>query len=257
MQIFDSHTHLNDDDLLNNIDQYVEHAERLGVSKLANVGSNQKLNQKSIELAHKYSNMYSIIGWHPEDAIDFGEEQEKWLIDNLSDPKVVALGEIGLDYHQDRSPKDVQKSVFKRQIEIAKQMHMPISVHNREAFEDTYAILKEMHIEEVGGIIHSFNGDTEWLNKFLNLGMVVSYSGVATFKKTKEIHEAAKNTPMDKFLVETDAPYLAPEPLRGTQNEPANTLYTVEAIARYKDINPDEVAQATYQNALRVFGIEE
>lgn len=256
MQIFDSHTHLNDSFFANQVDQYLKHADKLGVKYVANVGSNLEMNQAAIDLAEKYDNCYAIVGWHPEDAIDFNQFNKELLINQIKHPKVVALGEIGLDYHQDTTPKNVQENVFREQIRIAKSLNMPISVHNREAFEDTYRILKEEKIEEVGGIIHSFNGDTEWLNKFLNLNMYVSYSGVATFKKTKEVHEAVRNTPLDKILVETDAPYLAPEPLRGKDNEPAFTLYTLEAIARYKDMNPVELAQITLENTKKIFRIK-
>ncbi|WP_268913909.1 TatD family hydrolase [Lentilactobacillus sp. SPB1-3] len=257
MKIFDSHTHLNDDALYEDVNGYFEHAQKLGVEKIANVGSNQVLNERSIALAEQHADMYSIIGWHPEDAIYFKEEQEQWLIDQLSNPKVVAIGEIGLDYYQTTSPRAVQKAVFKRQLEIAKEYHLPVSIHNRDAFEDTYAILKEVGVSEISGVMHSFNGDPEWLQKFLDLGMLVSYSGVASFKKTHEVHESVKQTPMDKMLVETDAPYLAPEPFRGKQNEPAYTLYTVEALARILDVNPEIVARHTYENTLRLFGISD
>ena len=257
MKIFDSHTHLNDETLYPEAAKYFKHAQNLGVVKLANVGSNQALNDRSLELAAHYPDMYSIIGWHPEDSIYYHEEQEKLLIEQLQSPKVVALGEIGLDYHQTTSPRHIQKEVFKHQIDIAKQLHLPISVHNRDAFEDTYDILKEMDVSDIRGVMHSFNGDSEWLKKFLDLGMLVSYSGVASFKKTKEIHEAVRQTPFDSMLVETDAPYLAPEPLRGKQNEPAYTLYTVEAIARFCDVNPEVIAAHTYENTLKLFGIED
>lgn len=257
MKIFDSHTHLNGEHLYSNADQYFKHAQNLGVVKLANVGSNQQLNDRSLALAAKYPDMYSIIGWHPEDSINYHEPQEQLLIEQLQSHKVVALGEIGLDYHQTSSPRDVQKRVFKRQIDIAKQLHLPISVHNRDAFEDTYAILKEMDVSGIRGVMHSFNGDPEWLKKFLDLGMLVSYSGVASFKKTHEVHDAVRQTPFDSMLVETDAPYLSPEPLRGKQNEPAYSLYTVEALARICDVNPDVIAAHTYQNTMRLFGIEE
>lgn len=257
MKIFDSHTHLNDEQLFPQAQAYQEHAKRLGVVKLANVGSNTELNDRSLELAHRYPDMYSIIGWHPEDSVNYDQQAQQRLAEQLTDDKVVAVGEIGMDFYQTTSPKKVQERVFRDQIDLAKQFHLPISVHNRDAFEDTYRILKEAHVEEIGGILHSFNGDEEWLNKFLELGMHVSYSGVASFKKTHEVHEAVKQTPLDRMLVETDAPYLAPEPFRGKQNEPAYTLYTVEAIARIRDVDPDEIARATYQNTLRLFRIED
>ena len=257
MKIFDSHTHLNDDHLYPQAGEYFKHANKLGVVKLCNVGSNEKLNWLSLDLAHKYHNMYSIIGWHPEDSIYYNDAQEKVLIKQLEEEPVVAVGEIGLDYYQTTSPRHIQKKVFRRQIQIAKDFHLPISVHNQDAFEDTYTILKEEGVSDIRGVMHSFNGDPEWLKKFLDLGMYVSYSGVASFKKTREVHASVRQTPLDSMLVETDAPYLAPEPLRGTQNEPANTLYTVEAVARFRDTNPDEIAQHTYNNALKLFGIED
>ncbi|AQW21702.1 hydrolase TatD [Lentilactobacillus curieae] len=257
MKIFDSHTHLNDDILYQDVEGYFAHAQKLGVKKIANVGSNQKLNERSLELADKYPDMYSIIGWHPEDAIYFKDEQEKWLVKNLENERVVAIGEIGLDYYQTASPHSVQKEVFKRQVEIAKYYGLPISIHNRDAFEDTYEILKAVGVSDISGVMHSFNGDPEWLNKFLDLGMSVSYSGVASFKKTHEVHDSVRNTPLDKILVETDAPYLAPEPFRGKQNEPAYTLYTVEALGRLLDTDPDVVAAHTYENTLKLFGISE
>ncbi|WP_413627659.1 TatD family hydrolase [Fructilactobacillus vespulae] len=256
MKIFDSHTHLNGEPLLQDVDQYVQHAHKLGVVRMANVGSNYELNEQALKLAHQYDDMYAIVGWHPEDSKNFDAAAEKKLEEQLADEKVVALGEIGMDYFQTTSSKEVQEAAFRRQIQLAKNLNLPISVHNRDAFEDTYRILKDEHIETVGGIIHSFNGDVEWMKKFLDLGMDLSYSGVASFKKTKEVHEAAKQTPLDRILVETDAPYLAPEPLRGRQNEPAYTLYTLEAVARFKDMNPDELAQATYANTNRIFGLD-
>lgn len=255
MKIFDSHTHLNDDAFRDNVDAYIEHAHRLGVDKMAIVGSNTEMNQEAIELAHKYDNLYAIVGWHPEDSLKYDDKQEAILKEQLKDDKVVALGEIGLDYFQSVAPKKCQFHVFRRQIRLAKAMNMPISVHNREAFEDTYKILSEEGVHN--GIIHSFNGDQEWLKKFINLGMYVSYSGVASFKKTHEVHDAVRQTPIDRMLVETDAPYLSPEPLRGHQNEPAYTLYTVEAVARFRDTTPDKIADATYNNAMRIFGLDE
>ncbi|WP_105957362.1 TatD family hydrolase [Apilactobacillus quenuiae] len=254
MKIFDSHTHLNDDAFRDNVDAYIEHAHRLGVDKMAIVGSNAKMNKEAIELAHKYDNLYAIVGWHPEDSLNYDDEQEAILKEQLKDDKVVALGEIGLDYFQSVAPKKCQFHVFRRQIRLAKAMKMPISVHNREAFEDTYKILSEENAHN--GIIHSFNGDPEWLKKFIDLGMYVSYSGVASFKKTHEVHDAVRQTPIDRMLVETDAPYLAPEPLRGHQNEPAYTLYTVEAVARFRDTTPDKIADVTYNNTMRIFGLD-
>lgn len=257
MQIFDSHTHLNSDEFYDDVPTFLAHAKGLGVEKIANVGSNTILNSRAIELANQYDNLYAIVGWHPEDSKNYTPETEKVLEEQLSQEKVVAVGEIGLDYHWDSSPVDVQKKVFARQIEIAKEFNLPISVHNRDAFTDCYAILKAANISEIGGVMHSFNGNPEWLKKFLDLGMNISYSGVASFKNAHEVHDSVRATPLDRMLVETDAPYLTPEPFRGKQNEPGFTRYTVEAIAKERETTPEEIAAATWHNAHQLFRLEE
>lgn len=255
MKIFDSHTHLNDEAFWGNEKQYIDHARKLGVVATAQVGSNTVLNTRAIELAEKYPDTYAIVGWHPEDAKDFGAEQKRQLIEQLGHPKVVALGEIGLDYHWDTSPQKTQRQVFEDQIQIAISQNLPIAIHNRDAMEDTYAILKNVGTK-IKGVMHSFNGDPEWMEKFLDLGLNISFSGVASFKKTKEIHEAVRQVPLDRIMVETDAPYLAPEPLRGKQNEPAFALYVLEALARHRDMDPNELTDATFKNTCELYGIK-
>lgn len=256
MEIFDSHTHLNDEAFWGAEQSYIKHAKKLGVTTMAQVGSNTILNQRAIQLAEKYPNTYAVIGWHPEDSKDFHDNEREQLLNDLKNEKVVAIGEIGLDYHWDTSPQKVQRRVFEEQLEIANTLKMPVAIHNRDAMEDTYDILKSSNIKEFGGVMHSFNGSVEWLEKFLALGMNISYSGVASFKKTKELHESVRQTPLDRIMVETDAPYLAPEPLRGQQNEPAYALYVLEALARHRDMNPVDLADATYQNACRLYRIK-
>ncbi|MDN6186145.1 MAG: TatD family hydrolase, partial [Tetragenococcus halophilus] len=198
-----------------------------------------------------------IVGWHPTEAGSYNKEVESYLQKELDKAKVVALGEIGLDYHWMEDPKDVQEKIFRRQIAIAREMGLPFSVHNREAMEDTYRILKDEKIQDVGGIMHSFNGDYEWAQRFLDLGMHLSYSGVVTFKKTLDVQEAAQKMPFDRMLVETDAPYLAPVPYRGKQNEPGYTRYVVEKIAELKELSVEDVAIQTTKNAHKLFGIKQ
>lgn len=256
MRIFDSHTHLNSEEFIQEVPRYLQQAADLGVTRMAIVGSNTQLNADAIKLAETYPQLVAIVGWHPEDAKNYDQAAEKLLIGQLQHPKVVALGEIGLDYHWDTSPQDVQRQVFARQVAIAKEMQLPISVHNRDAFEDTYKILKAADIRDTGGVMHSFNGDPEWLKRFLDLGMHISYSGVASFKNAREVHESVKQTPLTQMLVETDAPYLTPEPYRGKQNEPGYTRYVVEAIAKLRETTPEIIAAQTYQNAEEFFKIE-
>ncbi|ROX83624.1 TatD family deoxyribonuclease [Enterococcus durans] len=255
--IFDSHTHLNAEQFNDDIPETIERANELGVTKMAVVGFDTPTIDKSLQLSHDYSNIYSIIGWHPTEAGSYTKEVEEKLQEQLTTPKVVALGEIGLDYHWMEDPKEVQDRVFRRQIAIAKEMNLPISIHTREALEDTYAILKEEDIRDIGGIMHSFSGDFEWAKRFLDLGMHISFSGVVTFKKATDVQEAAMNVPLDRLLVETDAPYLAPVPYRGKRNEPGYTRYTVEKIAELRGLMLEEVAGHTWKNAHRLFRLNE
>lgn len=255
--IFDSHTHLNVEQFVEDLEETIARAQELGVSEMAVVGFDTPTIEKSLELSQKYPFIYSIIGWHPTEAGSYTQAIEKRLEQQLEYEKVVALGEIGLDYYWMNDPKDVQERIFLRQIAIAKEHHLPISIHMRDAIEDTYRILKEAKIHDIGGIMHSFSGDDEWAKRFLDLGMHISFSGVVTFKKALEVQEAAKIVPMERLLVETDAPYLAPVPYRGKRNEPGYTRYVVEKIAELRGLTVEEVAHQTRMNAHRLFRIGE
>lgn len=253
--IFDTHTHLNVEQFKDEIPEVMERARELGVSEMAVVGFDTPTIEKSLELSHTYENIYSIIGWHPTEAGSYTKEIETKLQQQLENERVVALGEIGLDYYWMEDPKEVQDKVFRRQIAIAKEIKLPISIHTRDAIEDTYKILKEEKIHNIGGIMHSFSGDVEWAKRFLDLGMHISFSGVVTFKKAFEVHEAASFVPLDKLLVETDAPYLAPMPYRGKRNEPGYTRYVVEKLAELRNLPFEEVAKITQENAHKLFRI--
>ena len=256
MRVYDSHTHLNDDAFFNDVPKWMKRAANLGVVEMNIVGSNKKLNDRALQLAEQYPQLHAIVGWHPEDSKNYDQAAEDELIANLKNPLVVGLGEIGLDYHWDTSPRDVQRRVFARQLEIAKELNVPVSIHCRDAFEDAYPLLKAAHVGDFGGVMHSFNGDPEWLHKFLDLGMHISYSGVASFKNAKEVHESVEQTPLDRLLVETDAPYLTPEPHRGEQNEPGYSRFVVMAVAKWKEMDPVEVADNTYRNTQLLFAVK-
>lgn len=163
---------------------------------------------------------------------------------------------MGLDYYWDTTTPQEQERVFRRQIAIAREMKLPISIHNRDATDDVYRILKDEKIYDIGGIMHSYGGDVEYMKRFLDLGMHISFSGVTTFKKSEEVRQAAKEVPKDRYLVETDAPYLAPVPYRGKRNEPGYTRYVVETIAQVRQTSPEQVAQETWDNAARLFRLE-
>ncbi|RVU70360.1 MULTISPECIES: TatD family hydrolase [Lactobacillus] len=255
MEIIDNHTHLNDEPFRGKEQYYLERAKALGVTKIICAGQDPDFNERAIDLAHKFDNVYAMVGLNPDIAKDYNQAAEDVLVKQLQEPKVVALGEVGLDYYWDESPHDKQREVFARQIEVAHDLKMPVDIHTRDAFPDCYEILKNSNLE-YGAILHSFNGGVDWLNKFLDLNVYFSYSGVVSFTKATEVHESAKAVPMDRFMVETDAPYLTPKPYRGRQNEPGYVRYVAEAIAELKDISLEEVAQATYANTVRIYGLE-
>lgn len=251
MKIFDSHTHLNDEAFKGKTKEYIANAKELDVDEMAIIGSNEEFNIEAIRLAQNFEPLHAVVGWHPEFAKEYNEEQ---LVNQIKLPEVVAIGEIGLDYHWEEDPApEIQKATLIKQLDVAKQYDMPVSIHCRDAFDDMYQILKDHDMSKSGIIMHSFNGDINWLNKFLDLGLQISYSGVVSFKNAPEVHESAINTPLDRLLVETDAPYLTPEPYRGHQNQPAYTRYVVDAIAKLKDISPNEVAEHTFNNAKKVY----
>ena len=187
--LFDTHTHLNVDDFNDDRDETITRARHAGVKGFALVGFNYNTINRAQEMIKENGDMVGIYGWHPTEAGSYNQEVEAFLQTNLTDDKVVALGEIGLDYYWMEDPKEVQAKVFRRQIAIAKEHHLPISIHTREALEDTYQILKEERVHEIGGIMHSFSGDEKWAKKFLDLGMHLSFSGVVTFKKAIEVQE--------------------------------------------------------------------
>lgn len=256
MDIFDTHTHLNVANFTETVSEELALARDMGVTKHNVVGFDQKTIERALELADQYPEVYLTLGWHPTEAGSYNNEVEAYLQKVLKHDKVVALGEIGLDYHWMEDPKETQIAVFKRQIELSKDLDLPFVVHTRDALEDTYQVIKEAGLGPRGGIMHSFSGSLEEAERFVDLGMMISFSGVVTFKKATDIQEAAKGLPLDKILVETDAPYLAPVPKRGKENKTAYTRYVVEKIAELRGISVEEVAAATTANADCIFGLE-
>ena len=254
--IFDTHTHLNVEEFAGREAEEIALAAEMGVTQMNIVGFDKPTIERALELVDEYEQLYATIGWHPTEAGTYTEEIEAYLLDKLKHPKVVALGEIGLDYHWMTSPKEVQEQVFRRQIQLSKDLDLPFVVHTRDALEDTYEIIKSEGVGPRGGIMHSFSGTLEWAEKFVELGMTISFSGVVTFKKATDIQEAAKELPLDKILVETDAPYLAPVPKRGRENKTAYTRYVVDFIADLRGMTAEELAVATTANAERIFGLD-
>ncbi|MDW7616537.1 TatD family hydrolase [Peribacillus simplex] len=253
--LFDTHVHVNAEQFNEDLDDVIERAKEAGVNNMVVVGFDQPTIIRAMELIETYDFMYAAVGWHPVDAIDMTEKDLQWIEELSNHPKVVAIGEMGLDYHWDKSPKDVQMEVFRKQIRLAKKVGLPIIIHNREATADIVNILKEEAASEVGGIMHCFSGSAETALECINMNFYISLGGPVTFKNAKKPKEVAAAVPLERLLIETDCPYLAPHPYRGKRNEPSYVKLVAEQIAEIKQLTIDEVSQATTENAKKLFGI--
>ncbi|MFD0084811.1 TatD family hydrolase [Priestia megaterium] len=255
--LFDTHVHLNAEQYEDDLQEVINRALEKGVQNMVVVGFDEPTIKKAIQIAETYDFIYASVGWHPVDAVDMTDEHLTWIEELAQHPKVVALGEMGLDYHWDKSPKEVQKDVFRRQIRLARKVNLPIIIHNRDATEDVVTILKEEHVEEVGGIMHCFTGSIEVAKQCMDMNMYISFGGPVTFKNAKKPKEVATELPLDKLLIETDCPYLTPHPFRGKRNEPGYISYVAEQIAELKGITYEELAAITTANAKKLFGIND
>ncbi|CAM3441838.1 TatD family hydrolase [Nosocomiicoccus ampullae] len=254
--LIDTHVHLNADQYEGEIDDVITRAKEDGVEKFVVIGFDRKTIQRTMDLIEAYDEVYGVIGWHPVDAVDCTDEDLEWIESLADNEKIVAIGEMGLDYHWDKSPKDVQEEVFIKQIELAKRVNLPIVIHNREAEEDAIRILEENDAKTVGGIMHSFhNGTDEQIDRVLDMGFYVSLAGVITFKNAKRPKEVAQYVPLNRLVVETDAPYLTPHPYRGKRNEPKHVRLVAEELAELRGISIEEVEEATTENAKRIYNI--
>lgn len=253
--LFDTHVHLNDEQFEEDLEEVIGRAQAEGVSHMVVVGFDRPTITRAMELAEAYDFIFACVGWHPVDAIDMTDEDLAWIEELAAHPKVVAIGEMGLDYHWDKSPKDVQKDVFRRQIRLAKKVKLPIVIHNRDATADVVEILREEGAGEIGGIMHCYSGSVEVAKECLDMNFYISLGGPVTFKNAKKPKEVAEAVPLEKLLIETDCPYLAPHPYRGKRNEPAYVKLVAEQIAELKGLAYEEVAEATTENAKRLFGI--
>ncbi|MEH7383980.1 TatD family hydrolase [Bacillus sp. JJ1521] len=254
--LIDTHAHLNAIQYQDDLEEVIERALSEGVERIVVVGFDRETITRAIELADQYEFIYATIGWHPVDAIDMTDEDLEWIEELSAHPKVVALGEMGLDYHWDKSPKDIQKEVFRKQIALAKKVKLPIMIHNREATADIIDILQEENASEVGGIMHCFTGSIEVAKQCIDMNFYISFGGPVTFKNAKKPKEVAAEIPLDRLLIETDCPYLTPHPFRGKRNEPSYVKYVAEQIAELKGVSFEEIAQKTSDNAKRFFGIK-
>ena len=252
----DTHVHLNADQYENDVEEVIARAYDAGVTKMVVVGFDRKTINRAMELTEQYPFIYAVVGWHPVDAIDCTEEDLKWIESLAAHPKVVGIGETGLDYHWEKSPKDIQQEIFRKQIQLAKKVDLPIIIHNRNATADVVRILSEEDAAQTGGIMHCFGGSVETAKECIAMNFKISLGGPVTFKNARMPKEVAREISLDHLLIETDAPYLAPHPYRGKRNEPVYVTLVAEEIAKLKELTVEEVAKATTANALKVFKIK-
>lgn len=253
--LIDSHTHLEMDEFEEDRDAVVARAIQAGVKFMITVGTTLAHCQKALELAGRYAEVYVAVGIHPHDVKDIDNRTYDTLRQLARRDKVVAYGEIGLDFHYDLSPRQTQIARFDEQLALAAELGLPVIIHNREAHQETLAMLNDHRQGELRGVIHCFSGDRDMAGKFLDLGFCISIPGTVTFKKAEELRQVVQYVPLTSLLIETDAPFLAPQPYRGKRNEPAYVAKTAGKIAELKGLAYEEVAQATTENALALFGL--
>jgi TatD DNase family protein len=248
--MIDSHCHL---DMFDDSDAVIRRARDAGIESLITIGSDLESNIRNLAIALHHDSVYTSVGIHPHDAKDFSEETYGQIRDWTKEKKVVAIGETGLDYHYDHSPRDIQRNVFRKHLDLAGETGLPVLIHSREASKDTLEILEKSGISK--GVFHCFSGDLEMAEKVMERGFSISLAGPVTFKNAKKLVEVAREIPDDYLLVETDAPYLAPEPVRGKRNEPCYMVHTVKRLADLRGVSPEDIGRITTLNARRLFKI--
>jgi TatD DNase family protein len=253
MMLIDSHAHLEMPDFKKDLEAVIQRAKESGVEYIFTVGTEKKDWKRAVEIADSHPSIYVILGVHPHNAKEIDDQTYPTLKKLCRNGKVKAYGEIGLDFFRNLSPRDIQLKRFREQIGLAKELDLPIVIHDREAHRETLEILKSEKAEESGGIIHCFSGDYEMAKACMDMGFYISIPGSITFKNAEGSREIVERIPLESLLVETDAPFLTPEPFRGKRNEPSYVRYTAQKVAEIKKVSFEKVAEITTQNALRVY----
>lgn len=254
--VFDSHAHLDDERFDKDRDSIITRARESGIQYILNPGADLNTSIRAVNLAQKYSMIYAAVGVHPHDVKDMDEDTIEVLKALSNKEKVVAIGEIGLDFYYDHSPRDEQRKWFRRQIELAKEVNLPIIIHDRDAHEETFNILKEYDVGSLGCVMHCYASSVEMAREYIKMGVYISLAGPVTFNNARKTYDVAREIPLEWLLVETDSPYLTPTPYRGKRNEPAYVKLVAEKIAEAKGISFEEVAYQTTLNAKKLFRIE-
>lgn len=254
--IFDSHAHLDDERFDGERDRIIARAKESGIELILNPGADLNTSLRAVNLAEKYEMIYAAVGVHPHDVKDMDEDTIQVLRALSNKEKVVAIGEIGLDFYYDHSPRELQRKWFRRQIELAKEVNLPMIIHDRDAHEETFKILKEYDAGTLGCVMHCYASSVEMAREYIKMGVYISLAGPVTFNNARKTYEVAKEIPLEWLLVETDSPYLTPVPYRGKRNEPAYVKLVAEKIAEAKGITLEEVARQTTLNAKKLFKID-
>lgn len=255
--IFESHAHYDDKAFDGDREALLGSLKENGIGYVVNIGANIETTKHTIRLAEKYPFIYGAAGVHPSDTDELNEEKFVWLKEQCSHPKIVAVGEIGLDYYWDEPDRKIQKEWFDRQLDMAKKVKLPVVIHSRDAAEDTLHMMKAKHAGDIGGVIHCFSYTKEIAREYLNMDYYFGIGGVVTFQNAKKLKEAVEYIPLEKILLETDSPYLAPAPYRGKRNSSLNLPYIAEGIAAIKGVDYEDVVRVTEENAKKLFGIHE
>lgn len=255
IKLIDTHCHLEMDVFNSDRDAVIQRAKDSGIEAIITISSDLESNKKGLEISHQYDFVYASLGIHPHDAKDFTEDVFKEIKRLENRDKIVAIGEIGLDYHYNNSPKHIQRDVFIKQLLYAKDVNLPVIIHSRDAKKDTLEIIRESGVNK--GVFHCFSGDIDMAERVIAMGFYISIAGPVTFKNAKHPIEVAQMIPDEYLLIETDAPYLTPEPFRGRRNEPANLLYTAKKIAELRGVSLEDISRITTLNAKRLFNIGE
>ena len=254
--IFDTHAHYDDEAFDEDRDEVLTSLRERGVGTVVNVSASMEGSRRSVSLSEEYEFVYSAVGVHPDEVGELREEDMEWMREQLQKPKVVAVGEIGLDYYWDKEGHDLQKKWFLRQLKLAKELKKPVIIHSREAAADTMELLKANYHGEMPMVMHCYSYSMEMAREYRKMGLYLGIGGVLTFKNAKKLKETVLESPMEYLLLETDCPYLAPVPNRGKRNDSGMLKYVVQELAALKGITPEEVIRITEENARRFYGIQ-
>ena len=257
MNLFDSHCHLENGRFEADLPEVMARMEDAGVRRCILAGSDMETSEQIVKLAGSYPNVYGVVGIHPHDAKTWTDDCADRIAQWVKEERIVGVGEIGLDYYYDHSPRDVQQEVFAKQLVLARKLGKPAVFHVRDAHGDVLSILRAHRSELPSGVVHCYSGSVECAREYLDMGFYISFAGPITFKNANKLLDAAQYVPADRILVETDSPYLAPVPMRGRRNEPAFVAYVAQKVAELRGVSVEEMAQQATQNTCRLFGITE